>query len=205
MKTTAIFQELKRYVVPVMAELPASAPGSNVYERMGRGHKIALEMAHWAQAYTVVLTPDCMLSDGTVARLQDLARDGIELVLAPALRFGEEPFLRHLGTMGILGPARAAASNRWSSPGGNWCQPRSRPAVRNTELRVGDAVFRSHRACSWWRVPGEEGIVLHSLSRAALLLDYGVLVEHDTSTPDSWTLPAQKFAADHKHSCRLRF
>ena len=68
-----------------------------LYEHMGRGHKIALEMAHQAKAYTVVLTPDCMLSDGTVSRLQDLARDGIELVLAPALRFGEEPFLRHHG------------------------------------------------------------------------------------------------------------
>jgi hypothetical protein len=29
---------------------------------------------------------------------------------------------------------------------------------------------------------------LHSLSWAALLLDYGVLIEHDTSTLDSWTL-----------------
>jgi hypothetical protein len=30
MKTTAIFQELERYVVPVMAELPAYVPASNV-------------------------------------------------------------------------------------------------------------------------------------------------------------------------------
>src|SRR5215468_2419346 len=35
MKTTAIFQELERYVVPVMAELPAYVSTSNVYEHMG--------------------------------------------------------------------------------------------------------------------------------------------------------------------------
>jgi hypothetical protein len=77
---------------------------------MGRGHKIAMKMAHQAKAYTVLLTPDCMLSDGTVSRLQDLAHDGIELALAQALRFGEEPFLAHLGAMGILRPARRSSA-----------------------------------------------------------------------------------------------
>jgi hypothetical protein len=67
-------------------------------------------MAHQAKAYTVVLTPDCMLSDGTVLRLQDLAHDSIELVLAPALSYGEEPFLGHFGATGILGPARRRGS-----------------------------------------------------------------------------------------------
>jgi hypothetical protein len=37
-------------------------------------------------------------------------------------------------------------------------------------------------------VPGEDGIVLHSLSWAALLLDYGAIGDHDTSTFDQWTL-----------------
>ncbi|MFZ3359311.1 MAG: hypothetical protein WA177_11155, partial [Xanthobacteraceae bacterium] len=41
---------------------------------------------------------------------------------------------------------------------------------------------------AWWRVPGEDGILLHSLSWAPLLLDYGAIGEHDTSTFDQWTL-----------------
>ncbi len=41
---------------------------------------------------------------------------------------------------------------------------------------------------AWWRVPGEDGIVLHSLSWAPLLLDYGAIGDHDTSTFDQWTL-----------------
>ncbi len=48
-----------------------------------------------------ILTPDCMLSDGSVARLQELARDGTQLVLTAALRFGEEPFLAHLRNLGV--------------------------------------------------------------------------------------------------------
>ena len=190
MKTTAIFQELEHYVVPVMAELPAYVSASNVYEHMGRGHKIALEMAHQAKAYTVVLTPDCMLSDGTVSRLQDLARDGIELVLAPALRFGEEPFLRHLGTMGILGPARRRGSVEPLVVTGRQLVSAAVNGLHSETLSYEWATpyFVPIAPAAWWRVPGEEGIVLHSLSWAALLLDYGVLVEHDTSTLDSWTL-----------------
>ena len=35
---------------------------------------------------------------------------------------------------------------------------------------------------------GEDGIVLHSLSWAPLLLDYAAVGAHDTSTFDQWTL-----------------
>jgi hypothetical protein len=41
---------------------------------------------------------------------------------------------------------------------------------------------------AWWRVPGEDGVVLHSLSWAPLLIDYGAIIDHDTSTFDQWTL-----------------
>jgi hypothetical protein len=43
-------------------------------------------------------------------------------------------------------------------------------------------------AAAWWRVPGEDGIVPHCLSWAPLLLDYGSIAAHDTSTLDQWTL-----------------
>ena len=41
---------------------------------------------------------------------------------------------------------------------------------------------------AWWPVPGEDGIVLHSLSWAPVLLDYGAIPRHDSSTLDQWTL-----------------
>jgi hypothetical protein len=189
-KATAVFQQLERYVVPLLIEMPVCVAGKNVYEHMGIGHKIALEMAHRAKAYTMVLTPDCMVSDDTVSRLQDLARKGIELVLAPALRFGEEPFLAHLSAMGVLG-----SDGRRDRPEGLVATGRQLVAAAVNGLHSetlsyewAAPYFAPIVPAAWWRVPGEDGIVLHSLSWAALFLDYGVLKEHDTSTLDSWTL-----------------
>jgi hypothetical protein len=157
---------------------------------MGLGHRIACEMAHHDKAYATVLTPDCMLSDGSVARLQELARSGMQLVLTAALRFGEEPFLGHLRDMGALPSASRSAT--------------ATPLVISGRQMAYAAVNGFHSEtlayewnapglmvispAAWWRVPGEDGIVLHSLSWAPLLLDYGAVTDHDTSTFDQWTL-----------------
>jgi hypothetical protein len=47
--------------------------------------------------------------------------------------------------------------------------------------------FNPVPAAAWWRVPGEDGIVVHSLSWAPLLFDFASVAEHDTSTFDKWT------------------
>ena len=96
MRETKIFRLLERYIDPVLIELPPCPPGRSSYQHMSIGHRIACDMAHRDKAYAVILTPDCMLSDGAVSRLQELARSGTQLVLTAALRFGEEPFLAHL-------------------------------------------------------------------------------------------------------------
>jgi hypothetical protein len=203
MKTTAIFQQMERHVTPVMVEIPAHPPGKSVYEHMGIGHKVALEMAHRAKAYTMVLTPDCMLSDGAVSRLQDLARDGTDLVLTPALRFGQEPFLEHLDAIGVLGPARRRGSGEPVVVTGRQLVSAAVNGLHSETLSYEWAApyFVSVAPAAWWRVPGEDGIVLHSLSWAALLFDYGVLVEHDTSTLDSWTLDGDYL---HKNLSRIK-
>jgi hypothetical protein len=190
MCNTAMFQLLERYVEPVYIEIPPCPPGRSSYQHMSTGHRIACEMAHRDKAYAMVLTPDCMLSEGSVARLQELARDGIELVLTAALRFGEEPFLAHLREIGVL-------------PGENRGKDGT-PVVITGRQMVYAAVNGFHSEtlayewdapgimaispAAWWRVPGEDGIVLHSLSWAPLLLDYGAIDDHDTSTFDQWTL-----------------
>ncbi len=157
---------------------------------MGLGHRIACEMAHRDKAYATVLTPDSMLSDGSVARLQELARAGTQLVLTAALRFGEEPFLGHLRDLGLIR--------------GDDCGSAGEPLVVTGRQMVHAAVNGFHSEtlayewdtpglmaispAAWWRVPGEDGIVLHSLSWAPLLLDYGAIEDHDASTLDQWTL-----------------
>ena len=88
-----IFNALSHHIEPVYLEIDACPPGRTGCQHMGVGHRLACELAHRDKAYATIITPDSMLSDGSVARLQELAHSGTQLVLTAALRFGEEPFL----------------------------------------------------------------------------------------------------------------
>ena len=190
MAETKIFQSLKRYVEPVFIEIPPCPPDRSGCQHMGVGHSIACEMAHRDKAYAAVLTPDCMLSDGSVARLQELARNGTELVLTAALRFGEEPFLGHLRQQGLLADEdRAKTGTPLVIPGRQMVYAAVNGFHSETLAYEWDAPgVLVISPAAWWRVPGEDGIVLHSLSWAPLLLDYAAVDDHDISTFDQWTL-----------------
>jgi hypothetical protein len=185
-----IFSVLNRYISPVYVEIAPCPPDRSGCQHMGLGHRIACEMAYRDKAYATVLTPDCMLSDGSVKRLQELARSGAQLVLTAALRFGEEPFLGHLRNMGCLPSAsRAATGNPLTISGQQMVYAAVNGFHSETLAYEWDAPgLMAISPAAWWRVPGEDGVVLHSLSWAPLLLDYGAVADHDTSTFDQWTL-----------------
>ena len=189
-EASPIFAVLSRYITPVYVEIAPCPPGRSGCQHMGLGHRIACDMAHKDEAYAAVLTPDCMLSDGSVARLQELARTGTQLVLTAALRFGEEPFLGHLQNMGVLpNVSRGATGTPLTISGRQMAYAAVNGFHSETlayEWNTPGLMVISPAA--WWRVPGEDGIVLHSLSWAPLLLDYGAVADHDTSTFDQWTL-----------------
>jgi hypothetical protein len=190
MRATAIFKRLEAYIDPVYLEIPPCPPGRTGCEHMGIGHKLACELSFREKAYAVHATPDCMFSDGAVARMQALAREGKELVLCAALRFGEEPFFANLQSRGLL-----PAEHRRDSG-----QPLTLPARDLAWAAVNglhtetlgyewDApYFVLMPAAAWWRVPSEDGIVLHCLSWAPLLLDFAAVAELDTSMLDYWTI-----------------
>ena len=190
MRETEMFHLLERYVEPVYIEIPPCPAGVHGCQHMGIGHRQACDMAHRDKAYAVVLTPDSMLSDGSVARLQDLARQGTELVLAPALRFGEEPFFAHLRAIGAVPAERRGDTAAPLAIGGRQMVYAAVNGFHSETLTYEwDAPgLMAITPAAWWRVPGEDGIVLHSLSWAPLLLDYAAIGEHDTSTFDQWTL-----------------
>jgi hypothetical protein len=189
-KAAPIFRLMERYITAVFLEIPPCPPGRSGCEHMGVGHKLALEIAYREKAYAAVLTPDCMLSDGTIARLQVHARAGIKLVLVPALRFSEDAFLGHLAEMGAIPPDRPGER---AAPLAITGQQMAFAAVNGLHLETlsyewNAPYFVPIAPAAWWRVPGEDGIVLHSLSWAFLLLDYEAVTRHDTSTLDDWTL-----------------
>jgi hypothetical protein len=190
MKATPIFSLMERYIIPVFLEIPPCPVGRSGCEHMGVGHKLALDIAYRERAYASVLTPDCMLSAGTVARLQEHARAGIKLVLVPALRFGEETFLGHLTARGAIPCNNPGERTSPLSISGREMVLAAVNGLHNETLAYEwDApYFVPIAPAAWWRVPGEDGIVLHSLSWAFLLLDFEALGRHDTSTLDNWTL-----------------
>jgi hypothetical protein len=191
MSATRIFDELKRYVDPVFVEIPPCPPGRTGYQHMGIGHSLACDMAHRDKAYATVVTPDSMLSDGSVARLAELAREGSELVLAAALRFGEGPFLANLDKLGVLpSVSRATTGTALTISGRQMAFAAVNGLHPETLAYEWDAPgLLLVLPAAWWRVPGENGILVHCMSWAPVLLDFGAIGgDHDISTFEQWTL-----------------
>jgi hypothetical protein len=188
LKAAPVFRLLEQYVDAEHIDIPPCPPAVSGCVHMGIGHRRGCELAYRDKAYPFVLTPDCLFSDGTVARLQELAVEGVELALVPALRFAEEPLFAEL--------ARAGISTRGRNGIAEPITLKSRDLVRmvlkslhsETASYEWDAPwFHPLPSAAWWRVPGEDGIVVHCLSWAAPLFDLATVTEHDTSTFDEWT------------------
>ncbi|MGA2129161.1 MAG: hypothetical protein ABSG76_23770, partial [Xanthobacteraceae bacterium] len=115
---------------------------------------------------------------------------GVELVLTAALRFGEEPFLANLRDIGAIPAASRSASGAALTISGRQMVLAAVNGLHSETLAYEwDAPgVLAILPAAWWRVPGEDGMLLHSLSWAPLLLDYGAVADHDTSTFDEWTL-----------------
>jgi hypothetical protein len=186
-KLAPIFGLLEQHVDPVFIEIPPCPIGTHGCVHMGIGHRRGLEIAYAAKAYPFVLTPDSIFSDGTVGRLQQLAREGVELVLVPALRFSEELLFDNLRKLGVL-QGRDGVAEPITLNSRQLTHAALNSMHSETLTYEWDApYFFSHPSAVWWRVPDEDGIVVHSLSWAAPLLDFSVVHRHDTSTFDDWT------------------
>lgn len=189
---TSIFLNLQRYIEPYFIEIPAAPDGKSGCEHMGVGHKLAAQMAFQDKACGVFLTPDLMVSDGTVLTLQQCARAGYKVVLTAALRFGEEPLFENLHALGIVSkaPQHSDAGLPLVISGRQMVRAGIKSFHSQTmRYEWASPYFSSFPCACWWRVPGdEEGIVLHSLSWAPFLCDYSAVAVHDTSVFDEWTL-----------------
>lgn len=188
---TKIFSLLKEHIEPYFIEIPSAPPDRSGCEHMGIGHKLAAQMAFRDKVYAVFLTPDLMVSDGTVRALQRHARAGYKVVLTAALRFGEEPLFETLKAMGVIGEQheRSASGTPLVITGRQMVAAGLGSFHSETQRYEWDAsYFSNFPVACWWRVPGENGIVLHSLSWAPFLCDYGMVKEHDTSALDTWTM-----------------
>ena len=190
MQAAPIFRDLQRYVDTVFLEIPPCPPDRSGCEHMGVGHQAACKIAHDEKAYGIVFTPDSMISDGTIANLQKHALAGVELVWVSALRFAEESFLGHLKAFGLIPQGSRAASCAPIAVSGRDMVLAAMNGLHTETLTYEwDASYFPHLPSAvWFRVPGENGMVLHCLSWAPFLMDFGAVKAHDTSCLETWTI-----------------
>jgi hypothetical protein len=190
MQTTAIFREMARHVDPVFLEIPPCPAGTWGCIHMGKGHLLACRMAYQDKAYAVVFPPESVISDGTVRNLQAHAAAGVELVWVAALRFAEEPFLGHLKALGVLtAEGRTNSGVPLTVSGRDLVFAGINSMHSETLSYEWEASYYSATPwAAWWRVPGENGIVLHSLSWAPFLLDFAAVESHNSSALETWTI-----------------
>lgn len=189
-EASPVFSELKKFIEPVFIELPPCPPATPAVLHMGIGHKQACAIAYNDRAYAAVITPDSILSDSAVRNLQAHAANGFELVWVSALRFGEEPFLGHLKALGCL-PERydADSSEPLIVPARDMAFAAINGMHTETLSYEWEASYFARRPSAvWWRVPGENGVLVHCLSWAPLLFDFSIVEKHDTTALESWTI-----------------
>ena len=205
-RNAAIFRLLERYVEPVFIEIPPCPPGRSGCQHMGIGHRIALDMAYRDKAYARcshaglhafgrqhrATAGACSSWYATRAHRRFALWRGA--VLCSSSRYGwptrrqadgedAKPITmsgRQMAYAAVNGFHSETLAYEWDAPGLMAISP-----------------------AAWWRVPGEDGIVLHSLSWAPLLLDYASIGDHDTSTFDQWTLDGDYLFNNFNNSKRV--
>ncbi|MGE0474496.1 MAG: hypothetical protein AB7P17_12755 [Nitrospirales bacterium] len=160
---------------------------------MSAGHKAAASQAHHDQAYGIFLAPDMVLSDGAVAHLHQLAQSGKKVVMVSACRFSLEDGIREFHNSGLMASAEALIL----------------PPRKLVEMVFGclhpetacfefdSPLFSNPATSAFWKVSGDEGVLLHSFFWAPLLVDYVGIDRHHGDYFDAGGTTDGKYIAMH--------
>ena len=178
---------LRAYVEPEWLNLEVS-PDDHRMDRkmraMSRGHRLVASRAFEDRAYGVFVTPDLILSDGSVEAMERLAQAGKKVVLAVAIRYQHEPILAELERMGYLRSGQPLAIDSR-----NLMRIALRHLHSETRRYEYEAPwFTAYPISVYWQTPAGDGMIIHSFSWAPLVVDYGALAHHDTQTFEGSTL-----------------
>ena len=188
-----IMEKLRSYATPTWLEIadPGQETGAgttnailyqNVCQRM------LVERAFADRAFGILLWPDVLVSAGTVASLRKHAQSGTQLVLCAALRQTMESVLAELANTGILPPG-----SRPSVTGQPIVlMPRALASIAVRHLHAEVSIYEHGTPDTpyvspfkFWRIPGQDGIILRSFFAVPLLMDFGALEQHDTACLDN--------------------
>ncbi len=184
MQDDPIFQRLASFIQPEWLEMEAPAPDAPKMAVMSAGHKMLTSRVFEAQALGAYLSPDCVFSDGYCIELQRHARAGKRLVLSGIVRYEHEGVEEKMSSRGLLKKGQPI-----SIPPRELVKIGLRHLHSYTKTTNWDApCFSDYPVYCYWEVPGEDGIVLYTHAWIPVLMDYGRMRNHDTSTLDNWTI-----------------
>ena len=179
-----LFLQMQRYVEPVWFEMAFPHERESKMLVMSQGHKQVTMRAFADRAYGIFVTPDLVLSDGSVAAMERLAEAGKKVVLSVAIRFAQETLLAEMEREGYLKPGQPLVL-----PARDLMRMALQHLHTETLRYEFDAPYFADQPISvYWQVPGGGGIIIYSFSWAPLLVDYSTLGDHDASTFDEWTM-----------------
>jgi hypothetical protein len=160
---------------------------------MSNGHKAGACRAFADNANAVFLGPDLVTSDGTVIELERLVREGHKVVLTATLRFAQDECLAAFKSDGLMEPGKPMVLS-----------PRYMVATMFAHMHPETACFEfdSPYFCdtatsALWRVPGDDGVVLHNLNFYPLLVNYSGLTRHQEEYFDIGGTIDGKYIAMH--------
>ena len=77
-----------------------------IMQAMSDGHRLLADRMFEDRAHGVFVYPDSILADGGLARLQELAQNGIKVVMCLAVRFANEGLIDELRRRDLLASGR---------------------------------------------------------------------------------------------------
>jgi hypothetical protein len=190
-----IFTLLDGVAVPELIVIDQPTHGYSVYDFMNRGYKKAIQRAINDKAYGIILTPDLLISNGSFSAVEKLAREGKSVILTAALRYGAEPVFSKLKKLRIVSEDSCLGEKGVPlSISGRELAIAGVSGLHTETLRFEwdspyfSPFFTGLPGACWWRVENEDALILHTSSWAPVLIDYGAIEKHDSTTLDHWSI-----------------
>lgn len=189
----AAYSELQRIGLDIGRELTTAHHYALRIFFMSNGHKAGACRAFSDHANAVFLGPDLVTSDGTIVELERLVREGCKVVLTATLRFSQDECLADFAGKGLMEPGKPMILD-----------PRALVATVFKHMHPETACFEfdSPYFCdtatsALWRVPGDEGVLLHNLNFYPLLVNYSGVTRHQAEYFDDGGTIDGKYIALH--------
>ncbi len=154
------------------------------YSVMSSGHKRLIEEMSASQSIGILLAPDMLCANGYISQIMNYFHEGCEMVLAPGLRFDMARVMDGLSKGQYISEDGAMISIS-SSELAKKALESMHPETQAYNLD-GDR-FAHYPVSAFIDVKGS-GIVLHTLSWAAIMVDYRAFDELDLTSLDCWTI-----------------